>query len=358
MAQMTSPNNPDMAHADARIRRRHRLAVAAMLLCTLLWSLSGIVIRSLESATRFEVTFYRGAACALFLTLMMITLHRRAWLGRITSIGKAGLASAVMWTIMLTAFSIAITLTTVAKTFVLIAISPLIAALLARYWLGERIAWPTWAAIAVAGAGVVIMVADGLGSDDGMPNSALGMLIAAAVPVASAINLMILRKSGGAIDMVPAVLIGALLLGDDHAALPVSDAGIGARHCLVEHAGRLSGCHSRRATGDHGTLARAAGDCPVGAARGGVCAALGVAGGWRTAGRRNPVWRRARVGGLDRQGVSVDGPGLPGGQGTGTVTPDGAPAMPEAAFRSQSLRDQFENEKPSDNATHGLPRLM
>lgn len=112
---------------------------------------------------------------------------------------------------MFTCFSIALTLTTVAKALVLISVAPLLAALLAWLLLGERIAPRTWLAIVVAAIGCVLMVSDGLRSPDAMPLSHWGMLIAAAVPLASACNLILLKKRQGQIDFLPAVLIGAAI---------------------------------------------------------------------------------------------------------------------------------------------------
>jgi len=40
-----------------------------------------------------------------------------------------------------------------------------------------------------------------------------GLLIAAAVPVASAVNLVMIRRTGARVDLAPAVLLGALISG-------------------------------------------------------------------------------------------------------------------------------------------------
>ncbi len=63
-----------------------------------------------------------------------------------------------MWAIMFTCFMVALTITTVAKTLVVMSIAPLLAALLARIVLGDAIAPRTWLAIFAAGAGIVWMV--------------------------------------------------------------------------------------------------------------------------------------------------------------------------------------------------------
>ena len=189
--------------------RRHRIAVATMVLCPLLWSTAGVVTRQLEFAGGFELTFWRSLACLLFVCGYLMVTARSRWLAVITDSGWPGVLSGVMWAIMFTCFMIALVLTTVAKTLVVLAISPLLTALLAWLVLGERIAPRTWAAITAAGAGIVWMVRDGLQGGDG--GSLWGMLIAAVVPLASAINIVNMKRQQARVDLVPAVLIGAVI---------------------------------------------------------------------------------------------------------------------------------------------------
>ena len=173
---------------DAHGARRHRIAVVTLILCALLWSTAGVVTRQLEQASGFELTFWRSLACVVFVCGYLMATSRSRWLATIVATGWPGVLSGVMWSIMFTCFMIALTLTTVAKTLVVLAVSPLLTALLAWLVLGERIPGRTWAAIFAAGAGIVWMVRDGLqGSND--DSSLWGMLV----------------------DLVPAVLIGAVI---------------------------------------------------------------------------------------------------------------------------------------------------
>jgi len=126
---------------------------------------------------------------------------------------------------MFTCFMIALTRTTVANTLVVLAIAPLLSALLARIVLSEPLSLTTWAAIATASGGIVWMVHDQIGihlvgsavaakvsGTTGTSAAALtGMAIAAGVPLAASVNVITLKKWGGRVDLVPAVAIGALL---------------------------------------------------------------------------------------------------------------------------------------------------
>ena len=110
---------------------------------------------------------------------------------------------------MFTAFMVALTLTSVANVLVTMAISPLLTALLAWVFVGHRIPARTWLAILAAGAGIAWMYGSDMQADE-----LAGTLIALGVPIASAANWTISQRSharGRQVDLVPAVLVGAVL---------------------------------------------------------------------------------------------------------------------------------------------------
>lgn len=187
---------------------QHRRAVLTLVLCTLLWSIAGVFTRHLEAARSFEVTFWRSFFAAAFVLVALAWQNGRAWWRPVVQAGRAGLVSGAMWAVMFTCFMLALTMTTVANTLVVMAISPLLAALLAWVVLKEPVAGRTWLAIGGAGLGIVWMVAGGLGGGEG---ALAGMAVAFGVPVASAINIVTLKKSGARVDLRPAVLLGAVL---------------------------------------------------------------------------------------------------------------------------------------------------
>lgn len=190
----------------------HRRAVALMVLATLMWSSAGVVTRQLQAAGGFELTFWRSAFNALSLVVLLSVLRGPGPLWRALRAGGAQLwISGTCWAVMFTAFMLALTLTTVANVLVTMAVAPLLTALAARVALGHRLAPRTWGAIVVAGAGIVWMF--GEQAAGGEARHGLGMAVAAAVPLAAAVNwtlLQHLRDEPGA-DMLPPVLLGALL---------------------------------------------------------------------------------------------------------------------------------------------------
>jgi drug/metabolite transporter (DMT)-like permease len=75
--------------------------------------------------------------------------------------------------------------------------------------LRRPLAGRTWLAVVVAMTGMVWMFAAGFTASGG--SHVFGMLIALAVPLAAAINLVTLEKRGVHADLIPAVLLGGVL---------------------------------------------------------------------------------------------------------------------------------------------------
>src|SRR6218665_1669953 len=135
----------------------HRRAVLLMVLVTLLWSTAGVVTRHLEAARSFEITFWRSAFNALALILALRWLRGPTLWGQLLRAPRLVWVSGLCWAVMFTAFMVALTLTTVANVLVTMALGPLLTALVARIFIGHRLALRTWLAIAVAGVGIGYM---------------------------------------------------------------------------------------------------------------------------------------------------------------------------------------------------------
>lgn len=188
----------------------HRRAVALMVLVTLLWSIAGVVTRHLDAARSFEVTFWRSLFCGVTLAVGLTALRGPALWSGLLRADRVLWASGLCWAVMYTAFMVALTLTTVANVLVTMAIGPMLTALFSRLFLGQRLPLRIWLAIFVAGAGIAWMFGTEAGG-----GSMLGSLVAAAVPLAGAVNWILLQRNADsgaqAPDMLPAVLLGALI---------------------------------------------------------------------------------------------------------------------------------------------------
>lgn len=189
----------------------HTQAVALMVVVTLLWSTAGVVTRHLEHAQSFEVTFWRsGFAFLGVLVILPLWRGPRALADSLRSGGVALWISGLCWSVMFTAFMVALTLTSTANVLVTLAAGPLFTALISRVFIGHRLPARTWIAIVVAGIGIGIMYATKVGQGEWAST-----LVALYVPIAGATNWTVVQRGrmsaapGQSVDMVPAVLIGA-----------------------------------------------------------------------------------------------------------------------------------------------------
>lgn len=184
-------------------------AVLLMVAVTLMWSIAGVVTRQLEQARSFEITFWRSFFTVLSLLVILPFVQGRALFDKLRSGGAALWLSGLCWSVMFTAFMVALTLTSVANVLVTMALGPFLTALIARAVIGHRIPARTWTAIGVAGAGIAWMYGAQVSG-----GQLAGTLVALCVPLAGAINWTVTQRShaqGRNVDLVPAVLVGAVL---------------------------------------------------------------------------------------------------------------------------------------------------
>lgn len=194
----------------------HARAVSMMVFITLLWSSAGVITRHLESARSFEVTFWRSFFTILALVVALTVIRGPAFWRGIVRLPSVVWISGFYWSIQFTAFMVAITMTSVANVLVTMALSPLITALFARFFLRHKLPARTWTAIVFAGLGIAWM----FGKQASSGASLVGTLAALMVPLAAASNFTTMQHVGHkksdatelpAQDMLPAVLIGAVI---------------------------------------------------------------------------------------------------------------------------------------------------
>ena len=196
-------------------------AVALMVAAPVLWSSAGVVTRHIERAEALEQVFWRSLFAFAFVA-GFLAFTRRNPVRAVARAALPGLFSGVMWAVMFTAFVIALSLTTTANTLVTMSISPLLTVICARIVLSDPIPLRTWLAALAAMAGIAFMF--GASVEEG---HAAGMLVAMAIPVAAALNVVALRKHSASVDLVPAVMLGGLISSVIALplALPVSASG-------------------------------------------------------------------------------------------------------------------------------------
>jgi drug/metabolite transporter (DMT)-like permease len=178
--------------------------VALMVAAPVLWSSAGVVTRHIQAAGPAEQVFWRSGFAFLFILVVLLFQRTSPWKA-VRAAGVPGLVSGLMWAIMFTAFLFALSMTTTANALVVMSLSPLLTALFASLFLKDPVPVRTWLAAAAAGVGIALMFASSL------EKHFLGMAIAFVIPVAAAINVVVLRASAAKLDLVPAVMLGGAL---------------------------------------------------------------------------------------------------------------------------------------------------
>lgn len=190
----------------------HRQAVLLMIACTMMWSIAGVVTRHLEQAKSFEVTFWRSFFTLVSLLIILPMIHGKSLLSKFKRGGWYLWISGVCWSVMFTAFMTALTMTSVANVLITLSLGPMLTALFARILIGHKLPIRTSIAIFVASLGIAYMYAAQINLND--MKQLTGMLVALGVPIAAAVNWTLVQHSqmqGHDVDLVPAVMVGALL---------------------------------------------------------------------------------------------------------------------------------------------------
>ncbi len=188
---------------------QHWQAVLLMVLVNLLWSVAGVVSRQIEAASGIEITFWRSFFTLISLGIMLPWLRGPAVFAELRRAPRALWISGLCWSVMFTAFMVALSLTSVAHVLVTTSVGPLFTALAAWWLISHPIPLRTWITIAIAGLGIVTMQFGQLGEGQWQ-----GGLIALCVPLAGAINWTTVQHShaqGKDVDLLPAVLVGAFI---------------------------------------------------------------------------------------------------------------------------------------------------
>src|SRR3954465_8453577 len=180
------------------------LGLALMFIAPVLWSTAGVVTRHVERATPFELVFWRSFFAFAFVAVAFVAMRRNP-----LKLGAPAILSGALWAVMFTAFMIALTLTSTANTLVVMSVSPFLTALLARAFLSDPIPIGTWFAVGAAAIGVAWMFGSDLNAHTA--RDLMGMLIALSIPIASALNIIVLRRFAASLDLRPALMVGGLI---------------------------------------------------------------------------------------------------------------------------------------------------
>ncbi|MBU6317832.1 MAG: DMT family transporter, partial [Acidobacteria bacterium] len=167
-------------------------SLALLVAASLIFSTGGLFVRSVHTDNPWTIVFWRSFSACISIVVFMLISDRRGALRSIRSMGVPGLLVGASFCVSSISMVAALSRTSVAVTLVILALTPLAAALLARVFIGETVHGYTWAAIAATVAGVAYMV-----SGPGANVNAVGVLISLLIPITFGIGIIVIRKHPG-----------------------------------------------------------------------------------------------------------------------------------------------------------------
>ena len=184
-------------------KSRRLFGMALIITSSIAISFGGLISRSLDGDDASQANLYRSGATALVVGLILLHRYRGGVVRNIIAVGRPGLIGGITLSFVAVTFMQAITTTTVANTLFTLGAIPFITAALAWVMIRERLTMATLVTMLIAGAGVFVMIAEGIGG-----GSLYGNVMALITAVGFSIYTVIVRKNRH-VDMLPANLIGA-----------------------------------------------------------------------------------------------------------------------------------------------------
>ena len=167
-------------------------------------SWGGLIVRSFEEATVWEILFLRSLFFLIALIVFLIIVYKKNTIKIIKISGFPGILGGFVMSFSFVAFVVAMSNTTVANVVFIISTQTMFLAIFGYFFLKEKISLIGSISIFLAMSGIVIMVGDSISA-----GSLFGNLVALAIPINFAILVMIIRKNTK-LDMVPAIFYSGI----------------------------------------------------------------------------------------------------------------------------------------------------
>ncbi|MDZ7906586.1 MAG: DMT family transporter [Cypionkella sp.] len=136
---------------------QYRRGAGLILAAGVIWSAQGLGIRMIEQAESWAVLTWRSLGLIVALTAYISFVTRGQLWAAVASVGRGGVLGALSLAVAFGGAIYAFQATTIANAVVLFAAAPFFAALIGWAALGERVGAVTWAAIALASFGILVM---------------------------------------------------------------------------------------------------------------------------------------------------------------------------------------------------------
>ena len=167
-------------------------------------SFGGLIVKSFEGATLWQILFWRSLFFSLTVLAYLIISYKKDTLKAFYESGLPGFIGGIILSFGFCGYVFAMYNTTVANTNFIISLQILFLAIFGYFFLKEKISLITLISIVLAMTGVLVMVGNSL-----TPGELSGNLAAFTMPITFAVLIMIVRKFP-TVDMVPAQFIAGI----------------------------------------------------------------------------------------------------------------------------------------------------
>ena len=167
-------------------------------------SWGGLIIRSFEEASIWQILFYRSIFFLWALITFLILTYGKKTFKKIKEAGIPGLVGGIFLSGSYVAYMYSMTETTVANVVFIISTQTVFLPVLAYFFLKEKISPRGLVAIVLAMIGVTLMIGDSFGT-----GSLNGNLAALVIPINFSILILIIRKYPK-VDMIPAIFYAGI----------------------------------------------------------------------------------------------------------------------------------------------------
>ncbi len=167
-------------------------------------SFGGLIVKSFEGATLWQILFWRSLFFSLTVLAFLIISYRGKTIESFYKSGLPGFVGGIILSFGFCGYVFAMYNTTVANTNFIISLQILFLAIFGYFFLKEKINLITLLSICLAMTGVLLMVGNSLS-----PGELSGNLAAFTMPITFAVLIMIVRKFPS-VDMVPAQFVAGV----------------------------------------------------------------------------------------------------------------------------------------------------
>lgn len=171
----------------------------------LVWSLGGLFFRMVEEAGIWQVVAWRTGFLCVSMLIVVFWRYRGDAFAAFTRMGRWGIVGALGIGAANTLFMFSLQHTYVANTLLMLSASPILSAIIAWFFLRERVRRATLVAMFAVAVGVAVMVSGGLGTDRWLGD------VLALVTVTAFAFVVIAVRAGRNVDMMPCVALGGFI---------------------------------------------------------------------------------------------------------------------------------------------------